>query len=117
MHGYSDQVLAHARRGPFDAAEIRRAWPRGPDRAWLQRRRDRAACGGGRAGGRAAQMTSPQPATRGMNFFHADRKLRELLGLYLPADELQHLTPQFHRLGALVGDEIDAPAPPAAKTP
>src|SRR3546814_13991969 len=108
MHGYPDQVLAHARRGPFDTAEIRRAWPRGPDRAWLQRGRDRAACGGGRVGGRAAQMTSPQPDTRGMNFFHADRSLRELLELYLPADELQHLTTQFPRVGDLVGGALAA---------
>src|SRR3546814_134162 len=62
-------------------------------------------------------MTSPQPETRGMNFFHADRSLRELLRLYLPADELQHLTPQFARVGDLVGGELDDLAHAADKNP
>ena len=61
--------------------------------------------------------TNPQPETRGMNFFDADRALQSLLSLYLPAAERDHLTPQFHKLGALVGDRLDDLAGTADRNP
>jgi alkylation response protein AidB-like acyl-CoA dehydrogenase len=59
----------------------------------------------------------PQPETRGVNFYEADRSLRDLLSLYLPDDERRHLTPHFARLGALVGDRLDDLAAAADRNP
>lgn len=63
------------------------------------------------------ESTNPQPETRGMNFFNADAALRSLLSLYLPAAEREHLTPYFRKLGALVGDRLDALAGTADRNP
>jgi alkylation response protein AidB-like acyl-CoA dehydrogenase len=59
----------------------------------------------------------PQPETRGVNFYEADRALRDLLSLYLPEDERRHLTPHFARLGALVGNRLDDLASAADRNP
>jgi len=48
-----------------------------------------------------------QPETRGTNFYRADTSLRHLLALYAPADQLAHMEPRLHRLGALVGERLD----------
>lgn len=61
--------------------------------------------------------TNPQPETRGTNFFDADTALQSLLSLYLPAAEREHLTPHFHKLGALVGDRLDDLASTADRNP
>lgn len=47
------------------------------------------------------------PDCAGMDFYAADRGLRDLLAIYLPHDALQHLTPHFQRLGQLAGGRLD----------
>jgi alkylation response protein AidB-like acyl-CoA dehydrogenase len=57
------------------------------------------------------------PDSRGLDFYHSDRSLKALLGLYLPAAERAHLEPHLQRLGRLVGDRLDDLARDADKTP
>jgi acyl-CoA dehydrogenase len=47
------------------------------------------------------------PDCAGMDFYAADRGLRDLLALYLPGPDLEHLTPFFQRLGQLAGGRLD----------
>ncbi len=61
--------------------------------------------------------TSPSPESRGLDFFHSDRSLKALLGLYLAPAELRHMEPHFERLGRLVGGRLDDLAREADKTP
>jgi alkylation response protein AidB-like acyl-CoA dehydrogenase len=61
--------------------------------------------------------TSPSPESRGLDFYHSDRSLKALLGLYLAPAELRHMEPHFERLGRLVGDRLDDLAHEADKTP
>jgi acyl-CoA dehydrogenase len=44
---------------------------------------------------------------RGMNFWRADRSLRDLLALRLPGDLLARLEPHLDRLGELAGGRLD----------
>ncbi|HWB45068.1 MAG TPA: acyl-CoA dehydrogenase family protein [Hyphomicrobiaceae bacterium] len=60
---------------------------------------------------------SASPESRGLDFFRSDRSLTALLGLYVPADELAHLTPHLERLGRLVGGRLDDLAREADRTP
>jgi acyl-CoA dehydrogenase len=60
---------------------------------------------------------SPSPESRGLDFYHSDRSLKALLGLYLPPAELAHMQPHFERLGRLVGDRLDRLAREADKAP
>jgi alkylation response protein AidB-like acyl-CoA dehydrogenase len=62
-------------------------------------------------------QTSPSPESRGLDFYHSDRSLKALLGLYLPGPELAHMQPHFERLGSLVGGMLDDLAREADKTP
>jgi alkylation response protein AidB-like acyl-CoA dehydrogenase len=55
------------------------------------------------------------PDCRGMNFYHADRGFRDLLGLYLDADWLKRLETHFDRMGALAGGRLDTLADVADK--
>lgn len=57
------------------------------------------------------------PDARGINLFEADPGFRGLLGLYLEPALLDHLMPQFVRLGALAGGELDELALTADKNP
>ena len=52
-------------------------------------------------------MTAIAPDTTGQNFYRNDRALRDLLGLYLPADLVAHLHPHLDRLGELAGGRLD----------
>jgi alkylation response protein AidB-like acyl-CoA dehydrogenase len=61
--------------------------------------------------------TAPSPESRGLDFYHSDRSLKALLGLYLPGPELRHMTPYFERLGRLVGGRLDDLAREADKAP
>src|SRR5262245_31804633 len=61
--------------------------------------------------------TDPSPESRGLDFYHSDRSLKALLGLYLPRPELAHMQPYFERLGRLVGGRLDRLAREADKTP
>ncbi len=47
------------------------------------------------------------PDGAGQNFYAIDRGLRDLLPLYLAADEFSKLEPHFDRLGVLVGGRLD----------
>ncbi len=47
------------------------------------------------------------PDCAGMDFFAADRGLRDLLAIYLPPGILDPLTPHFARLGRLAGGRLD----------
>jgi hypothetical protein len=47
------------------------------------------------------------PDCSGMDFYAADRGLRDLLATYLPRDALVQLTPHFQRLGKLAGGRLD----------
>src|SRR5215813_6780860 len=47
------------------------------------------------------------PDGAGQNFYAADRGLRDLLPLYLAADDLSKLEPHLDRLGALAGGRLD----------
>jgi acyl-CoA dehydrogenase len=53
----------------------------------------------------------------GLNFYEADRGLRDLLPLYLADDDHRRLAPHFHRLGALAGGRLDELARIADKNP
>ena len=52
-------------------------------------------------------MTAIAADTTGQNFYRNDRALRDLLGLYLPADLVAHLHPHLDRLGELAGGRLD----------
>lgn len=65
----------------------------------------------------AGQDANNIPDARGVNAFDTDPALQGLLKVYLPQDLLQHLLPYFHKLGAEVGDELDALAASADKNP
>ncbi len=47
------------------------------------------------------------PDCAGMDFYAADRSLRDLLGIYLPEDVRSHFTPHFQRMGQLAGGRLD----------
>ncbi|HET6307480.1 MAG TPA: acyl-CoA dehydrogenase family protein [Rhodopila sp.] len=47
------------------------------------------------------------PDCAGMDFYAADRGLRDLLAFYLPRDVLDHLTQHYQRLGQLAGGRLD----------
>src|SRR5215470_13471405 len=47
------------------------------------------------------------PDGAGQNFYAADRGLRDLLPLYLAADDFSKLEPHLDRLGALAGGRLD----------
>jgi alkylation response protein AidB-like acyl-CoA dehydrogenase len=53
----------------------------------------------------------------GLNFYEADRGLRDLLPLYLAEDDHRQLAPHFHRLGGLAGGRLDELARIADKNP
>jgi alkylation response protein AidB-like acyl-CoA dehydrogenase len=53
----------------------------------------------------------------GLNFYEIDSGLRDLLPLYLAADDYRRLAPHFHRLGALAGGRLDELARIADKNP
>ena len=55
--------------------------------------------------------------SRDLNFFRADAGLRDLLRLYLGAEEQRHFWPHFDRLGALAGGDLDRWADQADKHP
>ncbi|HML07697.1 MAG TPA: acyl-CoA dehydrogenase family protein [Xanthobacteraceae bacterium] len=55
------------------------------------------------------------PDCRGLNFWHIDRAIRDLLTLYLDETALRHFTPHFERLGALAGGRLDELAQQADK--
>ena len=72
----------------------------------------------GKAGTANAASAQPlQPDSRGINLFEADPGFRGLLGLYLEPALLERLLPEFMRLGALAGDELDAMAMSADVNP
>jgi acyl-CoA dehydrogenase len=47
------------------------------------------------------------PDCAGMDFYHADSGLRDLLAIYLPPDVLDRLTPHYQHLGQLAGGRLD----------
>ena len=47
------------------------------------------------------------PDCAGLNFYAADRGLRDLLPLYLSTSDFAKLEPHFDRLGALAGGRLD----------
>ncbi|MBV8868311.1 MAG: acyl-CoA dehydrogenase family protein [Acetobacteraceae bacterium] len=57
------------------------------------------------------------PDCAGMDFHAADRGLRDLLAIYLPADVRATLDPHFARLGRLAGGRLDALARVADRHP
>jgi alkylation response protein AidB-like acyl-CoA dehydrogenase len=57
------------------------------------------------------------PDTRGLDLWQADPALRQLLGLYLPAELYDHLRPHFARLGAMVTTRLDDLAHAADRSP
>jgi len=57
------------------------------------------------------------PDCAGLDFYAADRGLRDLLTIYLPRDVLHHLTPHFQRLGQLAGGRLDELARIADRNP
>jgi alkylation response protein AidB-like acyl-CoA dehydrogenase len=64
---------------------------------------------------RGAERLAPDGA--GQNFYAIDRGLRDLLPLYLAADDFRKLEPHFDRLGALAGGRLDELARIADKHP
>jgi len=54
---------------------------------------------------------------RGLNFWHIDQSLRQLLGLLADGEELRHFTPHFERLGEMAGGTLDELASIADKHP
>jgi alkylation response protein AidB-like acyl-CoA dehydrogenase len=65
--------------------------------------------------GRGADHLAPDGA--GQNFYAIDRGLRDLLPLYLAADDFRMLEPHFDRLGELAGGRLDELARIADKHP
>jgi acyl-CoA dehydrogenase len=57
------------------------------------------------------------PDCSGMDFYHADPGLRDLLAIYLAADVLEQLTPHYQRLGQLAGGRLDELARMADRHP
>ena len=57
------------------------------------------------------------PDCAGENFYAIDRGLRDLLRIYLEADDLARLEPHFDRLGVLAGGRLDELARIADKHP
>jgi acyl-CoA dehydrogenase len=57
------------------------------------------------------------PDCAGMDFYHADAGLRDLLAIYLPVDVLDRLTPHYQRLGQLAGGRLDELARTADRHP
>jgi acyl-CoA dehydrogenase len=57
------------------------------------------------------------PDCSGQNFYVLDRGLRDLLPLYLAADDFRRLEPHFNRLGMLAGGKLDELARAADKHP
>jgi acyl-CoA dehydrogenase len=47
------------------------------------------------------------PDTSGMNFYHADPALKDLLRLHLPDALFRHIEPHLERLGELAGGHLD----------
>ncbi len=59
----------------------------------------------------------PVPDQFGVNRYREDAELQRLLGVYLPAELLAHLTPRLERLGALAGGRLDELAGIADRNP
>src|SRR5438128_7897610 len=57
------------------------------------------------------------PDCAGQNFYAIDRGLRDLLQLYLMADDFSRLEPHFNRLGQLAGGRLDELARLAERHP
>src|SRR5438552_1271154 len=57
------------------------------------------------------------PDCAGQNFYAIDRGLRDLLQLYLMADDFSRLEPHFNRLGQLAGGRLDQLARLAERHP
>ncbi|MBE0627019.1 MAG: acyl-CoA dehydrogenase family protein [Burkholderiales bacterium] len=57
------------------------------------------------------------PDSYGRNLYRIDPQYERLLKLYLPQDLLQHLAPQFERLGGLAGARLDQLAGTADRNP
>lgn len=57
------------------------------------------------------------PDSRGINAYEADPEFARLLRIYAPDDLLRRVEPEFRRLGALVGDELEQLALEADKNP
>jgi acyl-CoA dehydrogenase len=72
---------------------------------------------------RTATMHPSDPAGRvapdcsGLNFFEMDRRIRDLLKLYLLREDQRKLEPHFRRLGELAGGKLDRLARIADKHP
>src|SRR5690348_4908681 len=64
---------------------------------------------------RGPDLLAPDGA--GTNFYAIDRGLRQLLPLYLSADEFRRLEPHFDRMGELAGGRLDELARIADKHP
>ncbi len=65
----------------------------------------------------AAGSTHIAPDCAGLDFHAADRGLRDLLAIYLPADVRAILDPHFARLGQIAGTRLDALARIADRHP
>src|SRR5690606_30528489 len=57
------------------------------------------------------------PDSRGINLFHADPYMDDLLKAYLPKAIYEHVVTHFHELGASAGAELDEAAMVADKNP
>jgi acyl-CoA dehydrogenase len=57
------------------------------------------------------------PDCAGIDFYSIDRGLQDLLTIYLPAETLDRLTPQYQRLGQLAGGRLDELARVADRHP
>ncbi|WP_290651657.1 acyl-CoA dehydrogenase family protein [Aquisalimonas sp.] len=57
------------------------------------------------------------PDSRGSNAYEADPEFARLLRIYAPETLLERVEPEFRRLGALVGDELEQLALEADKNP
>ncbi|EHP40351.1 acyl-CoA dehydrogenase, partial [Cupriavidus basilensis OR16] len=68
-----------------------------------------------RPGDTATSSRHLAPDCAGLDFFALDRGLRDLLGVYLPAQAHQHLLPHFQRMGQLSGGRLNALAAVADK--
>lgn len=65
----------------------------------------------------SAAPEHPVPDQFGVNRYRDDAELQRLLGVYLPADLLAHLTPRLERLGDLAGGRLDELAGIADRNP